>query len=151
MSPTDAQLTAYMERVQTIVAEHGWMIQAVGGSETEPGFCYTVGLSDYDHPEFIMFGLPFETAAHLLNDLGERVRGAVKFSDGVIVDDLLQNYPVYLMAVIDPTEHLSVARKYAGGTVPALQVVWPDAEGRFPWDPGYPTEYKVMPVLGVAP
>jgi len=151
VSPSDAQITEYMERVRTIVAEHGWMIQAVGADDDEPQFCYTVGLSDYDHPEFVLCGLPFEVSAHLLNDLGERVRGAIKFTDGTVVDDLLQNYPVYLMEVTEPAERLTVACAYAEGPVKALQVVWPDNESRFPWDPGYPEQYKVVPVLGIAP
>jgi hypothetical protein len=149
--PTDDQVEHYMDRVRTIVGQHGWMIQAVGASDNEPAFCYTVGLSDYDHPEFIMFGLPFEVSAHLLNDLGERVRGAVKFTDGAIVEDLLKDYPVYLMEVTDPSQHLNVAHAYAEGPVKALQVVWPDSEQRFPWDPGYPAEYQVIPLLGVSP
>lgn len=149
--PTDDQVADYMDRVRTIVAEHGWMVQAVGASDSEPAFCYTVGLSDYDHPELILFGLPFETAAHLLNDLGERVRGAVTLADGMVLDDLLKGYSVYLMEVTNPDGHLTVAQAYAEGPVKALQVVWPDTEHHFPWDPGYPEEYKVMPVLGVAP
>jgi hypothetical protein len=35
-------------------------------------------------------------------------------------------------------EHsLNVANKRAGRLVPAIQMVWPDAQSRFPWDEGY--------------
>jgi len=151
MLPPDKQVGEYMQRVAGIVDEHGWMVQAVGSSDVEPAFCYTVGLARLRHPEFILCGLPFEVSAHLLNDLGERVRAGTVFSDGTVLDDLLKGYDVYLMEVTDARTHLSVANAFHGDTVKALQVVWPDADAHFPWDPGYPENYRVVPLLGVAP
>jgi hypothetical protein len=33
-------------------------------------------------------------------------------------------------------------------SVPAFQLTWPDAQGRFPWDPGYAYPSDVQPRPG---
>lgn len=63
----------------------GWAIQYVGDEECSrpgcacppragPSFAFTVGLFGLRYPELLIFGAPPETAAAVLNDLGERVR-----------------------------------------------------------------------------
>ncbi len=40
------------------IAEHGWLVIDIQGSDNgEPGFRYTVGLTEHDLPELITYGL----------------------------------------------------------------------------------------------
>ena len=143
---------AYLARVRDIVAEHGWMIQAVMGGDGEPGFAYTVGLAKYNHPEFIVFALHPDTAQSVLNGVGEQVRDHENFVPGRYTTILGNDMPAHLVRC-DPAEtakRLTVARVIHGGPVDALQIVWPDKERRFPWESGYELG-DVQPILGTVP
>ena len=121
-----------------MVDQHDVAIQYVGAGDGEPPFGYTVGLYRASHPEFIMFGLPPELTQALLNDLAFSVlRAGMRFEPGDLVEHLLQNYPVLLVEVDDPADHLMAAltiRAHRGdGELPvaALQVLLPDRAGHF--------------------
>lgn len=47
-----------------------------------------------------------------------------------------------------PEEHLLVAHRFYGDRLRALQLVWADAAGRWPWDPGHRARRAGQPVLG---
>ena len=146
----EARRLAYLRRVADIVAECGWMIQAVMGGDGEPGFAYTVGLAKYGHPEFIVFALAPDVAQDVLNGVGEQVRGHEHFVPGGYTTIFGDGFPAWLVRC-DPAEaakRLTVARVIHGGPVDALQIVWPDKGRRFPWDPGYELG-AVQPVLGM--
>ncbi|MBM4063197.1 MAG: DUF4262 domain-containing protein, partial [Planctomycetes bacterium] len=54
-------------------------------------------------------------------------------------DGLLQGYPVRFFAVPDAARRslLEVASwAYQDEAFPAVQLVWPDKQGRWPWEPG---------------
>lgn len=73
------RLTHLVDQYETwrreTIRRHGWAVQAVLGSEDSPPFAYTVGLSGFAHAELILFATSQATAATLLNELGELVRG----------------------------------------------------------------------------
>lgn len=47
-----------------------------------------------------------------------------------------------------PQDHLSTALALYGDEVRALQLVWPDARGRYPWDRGHRAVRAGQPLLG---
>jgi hypothetical protein len=65
---------------EALIARYGWALQIV---EPGPGlgWVYTVGLTDFDHPELVMVGGAGDAGA-VLNGLGERVRQGERFSVG---------------------------------------------------------------------
>jgi hypothetical protein len=138
----DVDMDAYDRKVAGLIEQYGMFVQGVlpdgSGDPSEPGFCYTVGLSAVDHPEFIVFSLPPEIAQTILNDLGFRIlRGEVTVAAGDTIHQLVRNYPVRLVEVTDTTEHLTMANRFYSGPglpVRALQVVFPDDAGRWPWE-----------------
>lgn len=138
----------YLVGVEAKIAEHGWAVQGVGAGDGEPAFAYTVGLVDQGRPELVMFGLPMNVMHVLLNDLAASDLPA----PGSLVHEVA-NMPLRL-DVVDParsSEFLTVAAAHARGTVDAVQVVWPDREGRFPGDPGFDVELgKAQPLLSGA-
>lgn len=144
----------YLEQIDAIVKEFGWAVQGVApGVDDEPGpaFCYTVGLERaYDHPELYIIGVSVQVSHALLNDLASRIRDGKQYAPGDVLDDLIQDHTVTLIEA-DPTGILNVAEAYQPDrAVRALQVVWPDPEGRFPWDDGF-SMHEYEPLAGPAP
>ena len=125
----------YKKRIEKLVKKHGHMIQGVGAGEGEPEFCYTVGLyTTYEHPELVIVGLPYNVAAGLLNDMAQRIKEGEVFRVSNTYKDILLDYKV-LILYVEPEivyKNLSASRLYTGELVPALQVVWPDSEHRWP-------------------
>lgn len=120
--------------------------------DPEPPFTYTAGLTVHDHPELIIFGLPSNIAGRLLNTLAFSViHDHATYAHGDTIHHLVNGYPVRLVAVTDTTEHLSVANAiYAiDAPVTALQLAYPDKDGRWPWEPG--SGVAALPTLGPIP
>jgi Domain of unknown function (DUF4262) len=157
MSTWPQRRAAYLARVRALIEQHGWMVQAVLPTATDPATppCfYTVGLTSFgQHPELIAFGLPPETATWLLNTLGDRVREGEQLTTGQRLEGLLEDgYALELLAVDNPTEVLTIATDLFGSDVRALQLVWPDTNGCFPWDPGFDPRFTIFqPLLGSPP
>jgi hypothetical protein len=144
----------YLHRVAAIVREHGWAVQGVHGGTESPPFAYTVGLTNFDrHPELVIFGVDHDTAAAILNELSGRVQAGERLTAGQRLEGLVEAaYPMVLLAVHDPASHLAVACRLLGDELTALQVVWPDPAGRFPWEPAHDPRFLVMqPLLGPPP
>jgi hypothetical protein len=77
------------------IRRHGWALQAVLGDEDGPPFAYTVGLTGFGHAELILFATAQATAAAVLNDLGELVRGGRVLAAGDRVS--VRNGDVHLL------------------------------------------------------
>jgi hypothetical protein len=148
----------YDAKIEDMIRDHGWAIQGVGGDTEQVQFSYTIGLHRRDLPEFIAFGLPMQAAQVILNQLAQQQVDADGFNviqHGTTRHDVLVNYPAKFVRVLDSTEHLTMAnrlaRQHAFRTpVDALQLCWPDKDGRFQWEPGFSISYPV-PLLGPQP
>lgn len=103
----------------------GWALQAVSGDDESPPFVYTVGLTGFHHPELILFATSQATAATVLNDLGELVRGGRVLGPGERVP--LRSGDVHLLTFPESEDWLYAAndlyRAPGAAPVPALVVV----------------------------
>jgi hypothetical protein len=153
----DAQMIHFLDQERAHVADtvrrFGWSIQFVACDCTDSApFAYTVGLFGMGHPELLIFGTSQCTSANVLNDLGERVRAGAQLGHG----DLLtfDGWPrrVELRQVPNPGEILFTANEFYlrpdSASVPALQAIWDDVNGKFPWDEGYSLAPDVQPMPG---
>lgn len=163
----DDFLVDYMGRVEELIADVGWMLQGAFPTSLDPhghSWVYTIGLGpSFGHPELVIFGLPFESAAPLLNGLGDRVAAGESFPPGRRTDVVRPHgdaeLPVQLLEVTlrrHRDEWFAVGRRYYREHdlgVPAwLQLVWPDKTGRLPWDDGCDDGIRAaQPLLGAAP
>lgn len=122
-----------MGQLRDAILRDGWAIEYVetDGSRANPTFAYTVGLSRWDHPEFICFQMCPEHTARYLNGLGAAVRAGRRFDEG---DDLSEVFPEYddpgaLLRFPDSSTHLYLAnelyRAAGGRPIPALQLYLP--------------------------
>jgi hypothetical protein len=112
----------------------------LNGIMAEPPFTYSTGLTTHDLPELIMTGMNMKqcagiimTIVHLIKDDG------LEIADGQVIK--LENYndlPVAFVKVSEEhkNEMMGVTYQYLGKNKPfeALQVVWTDRNGKFPWD-----------------
>ncbi|MFB2924141.1 MULTISPECIES: DUF4262 domain-containing protein [Aerosakkonema] len=119
----------------------GWHVMAVGADpdKMKPGFAYSIGLwQSFQHPEIIMFGLPYHTMGHIINDIGSYVKGGKPIVTGQPYSDFIQNYSLIFESVASAwcVEYLRFAVWFYGeeDTFSALQCFWPDKAGKFPWD-----------------
>lgn len=123
------------------VRSAGWHVMGVGGGPGgEPAFAYTVGLGHRTgHPELLMSGQPIKLMAAVLNEVAERiVVGGQRFGPGAVIEGALAWHPM-VVDDVDPVpsaELLRYASWFQRRSVKAVQLVWPDARGLFPWQPG---------------
>jgi hypothetical protein len=135
------------------VAEHGWHVLLVTADVAGPNFAFTVGLfHSYGHAEVIIFGLPHEAAHSLLNGIGMAVKSGQRFLAGTQSDQFLLGYPVAFVPFATSAygNYFGYARWfYSGDGFPAVQCVWPDAQGIFPWDTRASKSFKdLQPMPG---
>lgn len=117
----------------------GWHVIKVPEDDVGPGFAFTIGLwRSYGHPELIAFGLPLDVLHELLNVGGEAVKEGASLRDGE-TDRLLEGHRCALRDFPEAArrEFLGTALSfYRAEPFPAVQIFWPDRDGRFPWDAG---------------
>ena len=144
-------------RLLADIAKWGWHVVLVPEDEEGPGYAFTVGFgSGFGHPELAAVGLPLDVLHGMLNAAGEAVRSGAVLAPGRRYGGLLEGYDCAAVAVA-PRWHeelLGMACWYYRGAAEfsALQLVWPDRQGRYPWyadaAPGF---RAAQPVHGAAP
>jgi hypothetical protein len=129
------------EIVRSNVAEHGCHVMMVEADEEGPGFAYSIGLTrTHAQPEVICFGLRNEVTHSIINEVQDRMASGEQFKDGDRVSGLIEGYVCALRRMDRACyrEYLGYARWFnEGDDFETLQIVWPDRQGRFPWDAGY--------------
>lgn len=145
---TDDDLTDFDKKVLPTLEEWGWYVISVAD---KPVFSYSVGLFEhFKHPEIILFGLDSNTSHGLINDAGKRVREGYKYATGCRYGELLKDYDCEFRHV-DPARYegyLNYAlHYYRGSAFPAIQLIWPDEQGRFPWESNFDERFRADQIL----
>ncbi|WP_375493409.1 DUF4262 domain-containing protein [uncultured Jatrophihabitans sp.] len=144
--PDDPQLMAEYEAVwrratRAMIEDCGCAVVHVEGPSLP--WAYTIGLwPARGHPELVVFGLDRRHAHDLLNALAHSVtQHGDTLADGDVLE--LSDDPgdrVALFTVPNPGQVVLRANAYVGRdpaeSVSALQVVYPDDLGVWPWEPG---------------
>lgn len=133
----------HLDSVRDLVARFGHAIQAVGDGDGTL-YAYSVGLAAAQGSELLTIGLPARVAFRILNDLAAKL-AEQPIADGEDIHGLAAGLPLRLKThlVIDPANHIdrtelvSVSLRLGYHVPYVRQLVWPDASGRFPDDPGY--------------
>ncbi|HZM74740.1 MAG TPA: DUF4262 domain-containing protein [Candidatus Limnocylindrales bacterium] len=144
------QREQHAAHIRRLIAEHGWAVQSVLHTATEPPFSYTVGLIEAGLPELVIVGLSHEIGSVILNKLAQQSlaedlevgrRYDLANGDRVLTCLIGQvsraNTRVYLLAA---------GYHYGQHRVKALQVFWPSEHGLFPKDSGWDLG-EIQPVL----
>lgn len=137
------------------VTEYGVHIVHVLEDDEEEGarFSYTVGMwHSFRQPEVIVFGLPEAVAHDLLNVAADEAGNGAELTAGSRHDGFLEGYPVRFLAVepADYPDYVGVGQwAYGDAEFPVVQLVYPDKQGRWPWDEATAAGFRAtQPVLG---
>lgn len=149
-------MTDFFARFRADIAErivrHGYTLIVVGAGECSvPGctcppsphpYAYSLGLHRYDHPEIVMFGVPFSGADELARSVYDAIADGQPFPTGREFRTPLRDR---LSISLDPVPARWVERDpdrvgqwfahFGVRRMPEfVQVVWSDLLGRMPWD-----------------
>lgn len=147
-SEYDKTLLADISRV-------GWYHVHVQSEKGAPRFAYSLGFyANYGQPEVIVFGLPVKTAQALLDIVAVRFAGAkTPYENFKPYDDIAEGMRIAFVPVARHhyPAYLGYARwfyKSVQSDFPVIQMVWPDRQGRLPWEPGYDKSFaRFQPLL----
>ncbi len=143
---TDFNLSEQDVNVLLRREEHGWFVNCIAEDAEGPGFAYSFELyEEFGHPEVIIFGLPEATMQQLINDVGQKVQAGALYSTGCLSSELLEGYTCAFGSV-DQLQYGQTCTWtvwfYENVSFPALQLFWPDKQGRFPWDAGFSEQLR---------
>jgi len=143
-------MASYMANIEKDIKEYGWAY-VVTGIDTEAGLVrmgYTVGLSDIDLPEVIVFGLPPDVTVSYLNEAAKRLKNR-----SLVINQPLSDFgelPVCFKNI--PADvgdgFLNIANERAEKKLASIQLIWSDPKGLFPWDAGFDANMRALqPIL----
>jgi hypothetical protein len=145
-NPSDAEAEEDIDGLRASVREHGWAIKYV--EDDRRPYAYTMGLHELGLPELLVTGVTTERALALLDYFIEEAidKGAPRPGDRIALSD---NACIEAVNVDQPDVHLGLAVRLFGPELRAVQLVWTDMRGRWPWDKGFDFDGLRQPVLGV--
>lgn len=135
-------LAKLLDKIHHDIENVGWSAISVMRAADDPDddwvpFTYTIGLLEtYKHPELIVYGMHPDIAHGVLSCAIDLIKNGDQFGHGEKRSEVLaQDYDV--MFLTHPTTPLNMAKNYYGEDVfDVLQLVWPDAEYKFPGEDG---------------
>ena len=143
-------------QIDAAIARNGFYPSAV---LDDPPWLYTVGLlKTLSHPELIVFGLNPQNAYGGISAVVDEIRSGVVHPLGRDAPFDVDGVGSCLIPVLedywkDPCDYLLGASHYYGATGAALdrralQLVWADEAGRFPWEDSFnPDLAGLQPLL----
>jgi len=137
----------YLEHMRGLMVQHGWAVQEVEGDRIHPPYAYTLGLTECGLPELVITGLTLPRASRLLNRFAEHMVHAEPPAAGERIP-LVGGPLVEIVELPHPDAHLNTAVALFGRELRALQLVWADDRGRWPWDREFRCRRGGQPVLG---
>lgn len=136
----------YLDELRKTMLDDGWAVQYVERRRTP--FAYTVGLHDCGLPELLITGVSAQRATRLLNTVASDMMGGKTLTPGQKI--AVRSGPLAeLVEVANPDAHMTWAVAFGGPHVRALQLVWADGKGRWPWAASFSDGRGRQPVLGV--
>ncbi len=139
------------QQVLDDVVRHGCHVVGVLADDQGPAYSYSIGLfRNFGHPEILVFGLNHPLMHSMINCLVAEIRGGRRFLVGNRYPGILEGFDCEFRHVkaAHYRELLGYARWFHGGEdFPVVQCVWPDKQGRFPWELGFNPQFKSLQPL----
>ncbi|HEY6495010.1 MAG TPA: DUF4262 domain-containing protein [Trebonia sp.] len=143
----EATKAARLAYVRGLLDEHPWVVIGVDRERYRAPYSYTVGLTERELPELLITGLSKGRAAEVLIAVAERVLEAGAPATGARIR-LPGRRPGEVIQVSEPGVHLGVAADLFGDRLSAVQLVYADQRGHWPWDKDFRNGRGGQPVLG---
>ena len=143
----DSTLDDAERQFLAVIREHGWFHTRVfDDKDRVPDFSYTSGFAvNRGYPEIILFSLSREVSGSILWDFWRDLEAGVQPKSGERVRGIFGNADAVLLPVAksEYEEHLGWNRWFYGSDdFDCLQLVWPDPNGRFPWESNFNGNFK---------
>ncbi|MFD7899069.1 DUF4262 domain-containing protein [Streptomyces sp. NPDC059743] len=142
-------MTDYLYRAARMIGEHGYIVQPVVSDGHSAPYSYTIGLHQSHGYDLVMTGLGHEVANSVLHNLVDRFKDSAGPAADVSLDGVLADGFQVRMRRVESLKDFSLHRAIFGdeSCPPYWQVVWPDAAGVFPTDPGCSISPGSQPLL----
>ena len=141
----DPQTIAWLDqedaRLAQLIRAHRFAVQYVwsGDEPDEPGSATPSGSSVSGIPELVVTGLDHHVSHALLNRVARMVVDGRDLVPGEVIRTDTGQDILTVEVLPNPAEVLFSANRFYERpdefSVPAYQLTWADAAGRFPWDP----------------
>lgn len=136
----------YFDELRAIILDHGWAVQCV--EDDRRPYAYTIGLNERGFTELLVTGLAPENAGELLNWAARHIVRGLAITPGQQFTEPTGKL-IEVVEVDHPDAHMDFAVALGGPDVRALQLVWADDRGRWPWEARWGHGRRRQPVLGV--
>jgi hypothetical protein len=126
----------YLDHIRDLAGHSGWAVQAISRDGLHPPWAYTVGLTDFGRPEFVVTGMSTKRAHELLNDVASHVvhaDAALQPGDQI---SLVGGPAIEVVELTETKARLVTAIDIYGPGIRALQLVYADDRGHWPWEVG---------------
>jgi hypothetical protein len=140
----DDDIAEHLDEIRDAVRDHGWVIKCVDRGKRP--YAYTTGLHQFGLPELIATGVTTEGALVLLDHFVNETMTNGQLRPGARLD-FLGVAAIEVVEVDQPDAHLGLGVALYGNAIRAVQLVWTDMSGNWPWDSAFDDE--AQPVLGV--
>jgi hypothetical protein len=134
----------YLVELRRTIRKCGWAVQYI--EDGKKPFAYTVGLHERGFTEYLVTGVPPDSAVKLLNAVADYTIREVQPCAGDTME-LAGEVNLEFVTVDQPDAHLYAIALYGPG-VQALQLAWRDERGHSPWCPDFDGGRGTQPVLG---
>lgn len=129
----------YEQNILKHIELHGCSVTSVfDPEEKSPPFSYSIGIAKtYCAPEVIVVGLKRELAHWMVNEYKRRVAGGESFTADVPYTGFLEGHVVRFGPVAEENrkEYMrSTCWLHGGSGFEALQLIWPNTSGIWPWE-----------------
>lgn len=130
----------YERNILKHIDEHGCSVTSVfDPDEQEPPFTYSIGIAKSSGaPELIIVGLGSRLSLWMVNEYNRRCQAGERFQPGVLYLGFLEGFAVQFGAVTREhrAEYMrSACWLHGGPDFEAMQLIWPNTSGVWPWEP----------------
>ena len=148
-------MNAQEKKVVNDIEVNGCHILHVMEDEGEPCFSYSIGINKkQNHADVVVLGLQRDTTHYLINDYKNRLQAGECFEPGHYYSDFIDGFDVCFVEVDKQYFENYFGWGiwlHKGNDFRMLQMVWPNSEGAWPWDPESIEQFRsTQPVLNKA-
>ena len=141
------------DRVRGDIIKKGWSDMGIIVHDVDDiPHNYSVGLSEYGHPDLITIGLPNDLGHAVLQAPAEQIMEGKAYLPHSYSKDVLRDMDVAFLPVdemLNDDYPMTMTVRLYGEHCTAMQIIWPDPNNRFPWHWDFVDEYRqYQPLLG---
>jgi hypothetical protein len=134
------------ETTNSNIEKFGLSIIVIEATDYLPSFAYSIGLwKKYKHPEIISFGFTVKTLHEIINNAADIIKTGGKIEVAKGYDNNIFEKGIAQFVTVDPLnigDYFGYAIDFYGtADFPAIQLVWQDRQGKFPWENGFEEEF----------